>query len=322
MKLFHAIDQYLAWKRADHYKFEKVEGNLRQMAKHIGDIELADVKPEQMLGFLNRIPILNSTWTGKYWVIRRFFEYCFAREKMPAFAMPAPRLNQRQSFVPHIYTKTEIRSLLEATKRNRRTDCALDQPTMQAMIVLLYATGLPVGELPSIMDSDLDLEEGFIRIRSGQAHRNRRIPIGTDLCKVLREFKAGKLRIHARSPYLFLTRKGKQTRSASISRTFTEVRCASGVHRRDDSRHQPRISDLRFTFAVHRISAGIGSGDDLNRLLPALTAYMGQVGLGSTARYMALTPGRFKKDLDKLSQRSETGRWKNDVELMKFLDNL
>jgi hypothetical protein len=66
-----AID--LQGKRADDYKFEKVEENLRQIAKHIGDIELADVKPEQMLGFLNRIPILNSTWTGKYWVGRRFF---------------------------------------------------------------------------------------------------------------------------------------------------------------------------------------------------------------------------------------------------------
>jgi site-specific recombinase XerD len=150
--------------------------------------------------------------------------------------MPAPRLNQRQSFVPDIYTKTEIRSLLGSTKRNRRMDCALDQPTMQAMIVLLYANGLHVKEIPNIMHSDLDLEEGFIRIRSGQAHINLRIPIATDLYKVLREFRVGKLRIHAGSPYLFLTRKGKQTSSASISGTFTEVRCASGVHRRDDSR--------------------------------------------------------------------------------------
>jgi integrase/recombinase XerD len=76
-----------------------------------------------------------------------------------------------------------------------------------------------------------------------------------------------------------------------------------------------------FTFAVHRISVGIESGDDLNRLLPALAAYMGQVGLGSTARYTALTPARLKKDLNRFSPRSETGRWKNDIELMKFLNS-
>lgn len=322
MKLSQAIDQYLSWKRADKYKFESGEANLSQMARHMGDIEVADVKPEQVISFLNRIPITNGTWTGKYWIMRRFFEYCMTRDAMPAFVMPPPRVKQRQSFVPHIYTLIEIRSLLEATKHNRETDRALDQPTLQTMIVLLYATGLPIGEIPTILDSDVDLREGFIRIRSSEAHRDRQIPIGKDLRKVLREYKASRVCLSAGSPYLFVTKQGKQTRSASISKKFAELRLASGVHRRDDSNQQPRISDLRFTFAVHRISAAIDNGDDLNRLLPALAAYMGQVGLGSTARYMALTPGRFKKDLDKLSPRKETGRWKNDVELMQFLDNL
>jgi integrase/recombinase XerD len=322
VKLSHAIGEYLVWKRADGYKFENVAKNLGIMARHIGDIELADVKPEQILGCLNRIPIANVTWTGKYWAMRRFFEYCFARDAIPAFVMPTPRLSQRQRFVPHVYTKSEMRALLEATQRDRRTDCALDQPTLQTIIILLYATGLPVGEVPTIRESDLDLTDGFIRIRSSAAHRNRRIPIGAELCKVLREYKAHWTRLSVGTSYLFMTRKGKQTRSAGISHAFTELRRASGVHRRDGSSHQPRISDLRFTFAVHRIAAGIESGDDLNRLLPALAAYMGQVGLGSTARYLALTPQRFKKELDKLSPRSDAGHWKNDPDLIKFLGSL
>jgi integrase len=172
------------------------------------------------------------------------------------------------------------------------------------------------------MESDLDLADGFIRIRSTQAHRDRRIPIGPDLCNVLREYKIWRDPLTGDTPFLFLTRKGKQPSSASISRNFNGLRRASGVHRRDDSRHQPRISDLRFTFAVHRISGGIENGDDLNRLLPALAAYMGQVGLGSTARYLALTPERFRKDLDKLSPRRDAGHWKDDPDLIKYLDNL
>jgi hypothetical protein len=104
----------------------------------MGDIEVADVKPEQMIDFLNRIPIANATWMGKHWITRRFFEYCFARNAMPMFAMPAPRTNQRQSFVHHIYTPMEIRLLLEATKHNREADRSLDQSTLQTIIVLLY----------------------------------------------------------------------------------------------------------------------------------------------------------------------------------------
>jgi integrase len=322
VKLSSAVAGYLLWKRADGYKFENVEKNLGMLVRHIGDVELAEVKPAQMLGCLNRVPIGNSTWTGKYWAMRRFFEYCLLRDLMPTFVMPTARLPQRQRFVPHIYTKSEMRALLEATKRKRRSGCAIDQPTVHAIIVLLYSTGLPVGEIPDIMAADLDLTNGFISIRSSEAHRNRRMPIGKDLCRVLKEYKASCTRVPVGASYLFTTRKGKQTRSAGISRAFTELRRASGVHRRDGSSHQPRISDLRFTFAVHRISAGIEGDDDLNRLLPALAAYMGQVGLGSTARYLALTPQRFKKDLDKLSPRSDRGHWKDDPVLMKFLGGL
>ncbi|WP_158789471.1 tyrosine-type recombinase/integrase [Granulicella sp. L46] len=322
MTLSLAIDQYLVWKRANGYKCWKVEGVLRQMVKHLGNIEVADMTPDQMLSCLNRISIANSTWVGKYWMYRRFFEHWLARGVIRTFEMPPPRVNPRRTFVPHVFTTPEIRSLLDATKRNRRWDYVVDQPTLRTIVVLLYATGLPVGEIPTILESDLDLDGGFLHIRSEQPHRNRRIPIGSDLCGVLREYKAIRAEPNAGGPYLFLTRRGKPPTSARISISFRALRLASGVRRRVGSRHQPCISDLRFTFAVHRISAGIENGDDLNRLLPALAAYMGQVGLGSTARYLALAPERFRKDLDKLSPRGESGHWKDDPELVRFLENL
>ena len=322
MNLSLAIDQYLIWKRADGYKCWKVEGVLRQMVRHVGDIQIAEMTGEQMLGCLNRIPIANSTWHGKYWMMRRFFEHWLVRDVISTFEMPVARVSSRRTFVPHIFTIAELRALLRATKRNGRTGYAFDPQTLRTIVVLLYATGLPAGEVPSILDSDLDLDNGFIRIRSGEPHRNRRIPIGTDLCKVLQEYRANRLQPAGESPYLFLTRKGKQPTSARITKSFTGLRHASGVHRRVGSRLQPCLSDLRFTFAVHRISAGIENGDDLNRLLPALAAYMGQVGLGSTSRYLALTPERFRKDLDKLSPRLESGHWKDDPELVKFLESL
>ena len=322
MKLSLAIDQYLIWKRADGYKCWKVEGVLRHIVRHVGDIQIAEMTGEQMLGCLNRIPIASSTWHGKYWMMRRFFEHWLARGVIRTFEMPTARIHSRKTFVPHIFTIPELRALLQATKRNGRTGYAFDPQTLRTIVVLLYATGLPAGEVPSILDSDVDLDNGFIRIRSGESHRNRRIPIGKDLCKVLREYRANRLQRTPESPYLFLTKKGKQPTSARITKSFTGLRLASGVHRRVGSRLQPCLSDLRFTFAVHRISAGIDNGDDLNRLLPALAAYMGQVGLGSTSRYLALTPERFRKDLDKLSPQLELGHWKDDPELVKFLENL
>src|SRR3989442_689983 len=87
-------------------------------------------------------------------------------------------------------------------------------------------------------------------------------------------------------------------------------------------RDQPRLHDLRHTLAVHRLTAWIKRGADLNRLTPALSAYIGQVGLGSTDRYLSLTTERFRSQLDKLSPRRSKKRWRDNPALMRFLPEL
>ena len=59
-----------------------------------------------------------------------------------------------------------------------------------------------------------------------------------------------------------------------------------------------------------------------HRLLPALAAYMGQAGLGSTERYLSMTPERFRKQLVKLSPQRRKRRWSDNPALMRFLAEL
>lgn len=82
------------------------------------------------------------------------------------------------------------------------------------------------------------------------------------------------------------------------------------------------MHDLRHTFAVHRITAWFKQGADMNRMLPALAAYVGQVGLGSAERYLSLTPERFRRELVKLSPQRRKKRWRDDPALMRFLAEL
>jgi integrase/recombinase XerD len=82
------------------------------------------------------------------------------------------------------------------------------------------------------------------------------------------------------------------------------------------------MRDLRSTFAVHRITSWIKEGADLNRMLPALAAYMGNVSLASTEKYLSLTPERFRKELQKLSPQRGNGHWRDNPALIKFLTAL
>jgi hypothetical protein len=57
-------------------------------------------------------------------------------------------------------------------------------------------------------------------------------------------------------------------------------------------------------------------------MLPALSVYMGQVGLTSTERYLSMTPERFRKELNKLSPDKGKRHWRHDTVLMRFLEGL
>lgn len=322
MRLFDGIEQYITWKHANGYLFEKGESTLFAFSRQTGDIQLAEVKSENILAFLNRTPVSTITWRLKYWTLVRFFEHWLSRGAMPELAMPAPRPFVRQTFVPHVFTKTELRSLLEATAHNQKLIIRVDGPTLRTIILFLYGTGASVGESTRVLQSDVDLQKGSIRIRSSHTDGSRYIPIGQDLVDELSQYLGWRSQIHGPSQHLFVTKKGRQLSVDKIAKNFKRLRRIAGIHRQDGSRYQPRVSDLRFTFAVHRITKWIENGVDLNRMLPALAAYMGQVGLGSTERYLSMTPERFRKDLDKLSPLRGKGQWSNDPELMRFLTSL
>jgi integrase/recombinase XerD len=57
-------------------------------------------------------------------------------------------------------------------------------------------------------------------------------------------------------------------------------------------------------------------------MLPALAVYMGHAGLGSTQKYLFMTPEWFRRELNKLSLTRGKKRWREDKALMFFLADL
>ena len=68
------------------------------------------------------------------------------------------------------------------------------------------------------------------------------------------------------------------------------ILCDRAGIRRTDTREQPRIHDLRHTFAVHRLTSWYQQGADVQRLLHHLSVYLGHVHLRHTQVYLSMTP--------------------------------
>ena len=76
----------------------------------------------------------------------------------------------------------------------------------------------------------------------------------------------------------------------------------AGVLRTQPSSYQPRIHDLRHTFAVHRVTEWYGQGANVQKLLPALSTYLGHASLEGTQRYLSMTPELLQQANDRFER--------------------
>jgi integrase/recombinase XerD len=327
-----AVQTYIDGKHARGVVFEEAAKILRSFSKKIGDVPLDTITPAHILDFLNGPRTSYGTWRKKFSLLKFFFEYWSARGLVNRSPMPPrirPPLALAQAFVPYVYTRNELRLLFRATstwrnssRQNIKTG-RMDSRTFRVFLLTLYATGMRTGEALTLLREDVDLNRSALTIRGGRFGRVRKIPIGSDLCARLRRHKHGLARLPSESPYFFVGKDGKALKEPALIVAFRKLRRLAGIERYDGAIYQPRMHDLRATFAVHRLTSWLRQGGDLNRLIPALSAYMGQCGLGSTERYLKLTPERFRTQLFKLSpQHPRRKRWRADAALMKFLDQL
>jgi integrase len=90
-------------------------------------------------------------------------------------------------------------------------------------------------------------------------------------------------------PSFFTTRTGKTVSLGLLEAAFVRLREHAGIRRPATDRWQPRIHDLRATFAVHRLVAWYREGADLQTRLPLLATYLGHVNVSGTMAYLPMT---------------------------------
>jgi integrase/recombinase XerD len=323
MKLRDGIEQYVRSKQASGCAFQKGEILLTAFSRLAGDVDLKDIRTENVCAYLDGNQTSIRTWRFRYQMLKSFFDFWSSHGAMPALLMPFHKPpSEEKPFIPHIFTYAELRALLDAAMQIERPGRNFDRQTMRTLILLLYGTGALLGEIVALELKDLDLDTRVVTIRSRRISRARRIPIGQDLKTVIAKYLAWRSRKRFQSSYVLVTKDDSPINEGTAIKNFRRACEIARISRCDSSASLPRLHDLKFTFAVHRITSWIRNGTDLNRMLPALAAYMGQVGLGATERYVSMTPERFRKHLNSLSFARGKTHWRNDKGLMKFLTNL
>lgn len=294
MKLAYAIEEYCKHKHAGGRLYVNEKGLLRAFSRTMGDVAASDVQADAVRQFLETLGSTESYRRHSYYVLRGLYRYLIARGLTTVSPVPSVPPKRPPDFHPHIYSRDELRDLLDATDSYYRckTQTGLYGRTFRALLLLLYATGLRIGEAVALTLTDVDLREGLLTIRESKFYKTRLVPVGPALNSVLRDYlnkerPAGLSRPTA--PFL-VSRKGSAFTRDTAEKSFRRLRTFTGIHTPGGPRCQPRLHDLRHTFAVHRLLAWYHAGADVQQLLPQLATYLGHRDLTGTQRYLTMTP--------------------------------
>jgi len=207
--------------------------------------------------------------------------------------LPTTIPKKPQPLRPYIYSVDELRALLDSSLTYQKNLYLLEPYMVHALLLTLYGAGLRFSEATNLVLADVDLYQGILTIRETKFYKSRLVPIGSQLTQFLTQY-AQRRRNEGYSqnsniPF-FIGRNGKAVNQRTFGNAFQRIRKKAGIKRTDGGRFQPRIHDLRHTFAVHRLTAWYKEGADVQRLLPVLSVYLGHAELRSSSVYLTMTP--------------------------------
>jgi integrase/recombinase XerC len=216
---------------------------------------------------MSRSGLRKSSIARKLSAVRAFFAHAVRERRIdanPAEHLPAPRVPKG---LPRDLTVDEIFNMLGHIQGNGPAEVR-----DLAILEMLYATGLRVGELTALNIDDIDLSNHIVRVL-GKGGKERLVPFGGKAASALGRWhdRAQELRAKTGEVAGFLNLRGGRLTDRSVRRIL-DRRLREAAIRARVSPHA-----LRHSFATHLL----GAGADLR----AIQELLGHSSLSTTQRY-------------------------------------
>lgn len=268
--------------------------DLTNFGSFINELALASVTLDTLRAYLDHLRasgLANRSIARHITALRGFFGYLVEEDELsadPTELLTAPKI---ASSLPKHLDSQRVDALLAAPA----TDSASGLRD-RAMLDLLYAAGLRVGELISLRVSDIDAQEGTVRVL-GKGNKQRLVPIGKGAIHSIEYYCSAarpnilKGRI---SPYLFVTARGTRMTRQGFWKLLRNHGKGVGIF----SQLSPHV--LRHTFATHLLEGGAD--------LRSLQAMLGHADIETTQLYTHVLRSRLRQTVDQHHPRAARTR--------------
>ena len=305
-----AIENYLAYLRfqrnVSEHTLRNYASDLHQLRHFLTHRQDGDERPEpgleqidhltlrEFLGSLYQQRNSKSSVARKLAAIRSFMRFLTARgviDANPAKNVSTPKQEKR---LPEYMMKDAVVELVETPDTNTplgRRD--------RAILELLYATGIRVGELVSADLGDLDLVDGFLRVL-GKGRKERIVPFGAKARDALETY------LRVRDMLMRGTRAAPPDSMEAVFLNFRGGRLTTRGVGLIVNRYVGRLAQrlhvhphtLRHTFATHMLDAGAD--------LRAIQELLGHESLSTTQKYTHVTTEQLVRTYRKFHPRGRS----------------
>jgi integrase/recombinase XerC len=221
--------------------------------------------------------------------LRRYFAWAARVGIVAADPSAGLSVSSGEGRLPRVLRQDELSALLDDPPARVRDDPPEVRLRDDAVLELLYGSGLRVAELCGLSVADVDLDAGRAQVW-GKGAKARQVPLGEPSVAALRAwlYRGRDAMVGAESPpgALFLNRAGRRLGPRDVRRL---------LDRRAPSPTHPHA--LRHTYATHLLDGGAD--------LRAVQELLGHADLTTTQRYTHVSRERLRAVYDATHPRAQ-----------------
>ena len=157
----------------------------------------------------------------------------FKNIEVDSFDIKRPSKDRK---LPNVLSKSDVKNLFDATKNLKH----------KTLLILVYSSGLRIGEALKLRIKDIDFERGLIHIKSAKGKKDRYTLLSKALIPILKSY----INHYTPNSYLFEGRFGDPYTQVSARQVFKKSLLNAGIKK------YSTLHTLRHSFATHLLEAG------------------------------------------------------------------
>ena len=234
-------------------------------------------------------------------VIRQFLNFlALSGEKV--YLPIVPKVHE--DYVPYIFNDAELKTIFEAADNVIQKDLKADPYLViefPVILRLLYSCGLRIGETVKLIMSDVDFENGILKLINTKGDKQRIVPMSFGMTDILYRYCMAMGLSGTSNAWLFpSSRNDGHISDRAIKRRFEKILKDNDIQLPNRKKHErgPCLHCMRHVFAFKSFAQAEREGRQLDDTIPYLSIYLGHEGLDETSKYLKFSNEMYPESID------------------------